>query len=108
MRGGWIASDKAVVARGGKADIAADLTFTREGKLIKVEETNTVKRGIRPICQATKLLDPDPVVRQMAEKDILVMGRAAKAYLDEQRAKASPNLRQAIDRIWHRIVQEGW
>jgi hypothetical protein len=73
-----------------------------------VEETNTVKAGVRPICQATKLLDPDPLVRRMAEKDILVMGRAAKEYLDEQRAKAPAELRQTIDRIRKRIADEGW
>ena len=30
----------------------------------------------------------------MAEKDILVMGRYAKPYLDEQRAKARPLVRR--------------
>ena len=105
---GWTASGKAVVTQGGKGQIAADLTFTENGKLTKVDETNTVKPGIRPICQATKLLDPDPIVRQMAEKDILDIGQAAKEYLDEQRAKASPELKRAIDRIWQCIVQEGW
>jgi hypothetical protein len=84
------------------------LTFTGAGKLAGIEEANTVKAGVRPICQASKLLDPDPVVRRMAEKDILVMGRAAKEYLEEQRAKASPELKRAIDRIWQRIVEEGW
>jgi hypothetical protein len=107
-KGGWTASGRAVVTQGGKGEIAADLSFTGDGKLAKVEETSTVKAGIRPICQATKLLDPDSIVRQMAEKDILVMGQRAKVYLDEQRAKASPELRQAIDHIWQRILQEGW
>jgi hypothetical protein len=107
-KGEWQASGKALVTAGGRGEIRANLTFTAEGKLAKVEEKNTVKAGVRPICQATKLLDPDPVVRQMAEKDILVMGRAAKEYLDEQRAKASPELRQAIGRVWQRIVEEGW
>jgi len=66
-----------------------------------------VFRGVRPICQATKLLDCDPLVGRMAEQDILVMGSLAKEYLDEQRAKAKPELRQAIDLIWQRIVKEG-
>jgi hypothetical protein len=107
-KGGWTASGRAVVTQGGKGEIAADLSFSGAGKLTKVEETSTVKAGIRPICQATKLLDPDSIVRQMAEKDILVMGQRAKPYLDEQRTKASPQLRQAIDHIWQRILQEGW
>ena len=66
-----------------------------------------LKPGPRPICHATKLLDPDPVVRAIVEQDLLIMGRAAKPYLDEQRAKASPELQQAIDRIWQRILNEG-
>jgi hypothetical protein len=106
--GGWKASGKAIVTHGGAGEINAKLGFTAEGKLSTVEEKNTVKAGVRPICQATKLLDPDPIVRQMAEKDILVMGRTAKEYLEEQRAKASPELARAIDRIWQRIAEEGW
>ncbi len=107
-KSGWRASGRAIVTHGGRGEIGVALNFTGPGKLTQVEETNTVKVGVRPICQATKLLDPDPVVLQMAEKDILVMGRAAKEYLDEQRAKASPALQGAIDHIWQRIVEEGW
>jgi multimeric flavodoxin WrbA len=62
---------------------------------------------MRPICQSTKLLDPDPIVRKMAEQDILIMGSPAKEYLDWQRTQVSPELRQAIDRIWQRIIKEG-
>ena len=43
----------------------------------------------------------------MAEQDVLVMGHAAKPYLDQVRATARPKLRQAIDRIWQRILDEG-
>jgi len=107
-RSGLRASGKAVVTKGGTGEIRASLSFTADGKLNKVEEVNTVKAGVRPICQATKLLDPDPIVRQMAEKDILVMGKAAKYYLDEQREKAPPELRQAIDQVWRRILDEEW
>ncbi len=42
----------------------------------------------------------------MAEDAILVMGRAAGEYLDEQRARASPAVREAIDRIWLQILIE--
>jgi hypothetical protein len=107
---GWKASGKAVVEpKGGdKGQIEVTLVFDADGKLAKAEEKADLKAGVRPICQATKLLDPDPVVRGMAEKDILVMGRRAKAYLDEQRARAGPELQQAIDRVWQRILDEGW
>src|SRR5262249_51568929 len=101
------ASGKAVVEPkgGNKGQLAVTMTF-ENGKLAKVEEENTVKPGVRPICQATKLLDPDPIVRGMAEQSILVMGSAAREYLMEQRAKASPELQKAIDRMWQRIVEE--
>jgi hypothetical protein len=99
---------KAVVEpkNGDKGFVQATLSFDDDGKLAKIEATSTLKAGVRPICQATKLLDPDPIVRGMAEQCLLVMGSAAKEYLDEQRAKAGPELQQAIDRIWRRIVDE--
>jgi hypothetical protein len=102
------ASGKVTVAQGGKGGLVATLAFDDKGKLAKVTEENGIKPGVRPICQATKLLDPDGLVRRMAEQDLLVMGRACKDYLDEQQAKASPELRKAIDRVWQRIVNEGW
>jgi hypothetical protein len=94
------------VTAGGKGHVRATLDFDSNGDLKDVSEVRRVCPGVRPICQATKLLDRDPLVRQMAEQDILVMGKAAKGYLDEQRAKARPELQKAIDRIWKRIVDE--
>jgi hypothetical protein len=102
------ASGKVVVTQGGKGELTATLTFDDKGKLAKVVEENAIKPGVRPICQATKLLDADPLVRRIAEQDILVMGRACKSYLDGQRAAASPELRREIDRVWKRIINEGW
>jgi hypothetical protein len=97
---------KAVVkpVRGDRGEIQATLVFDDAGRLARVTEVNTVRAGIRPICQATKLLDPDPIVRRMAEQDLLVMGRSARNYLNDQRARASAELRQAIDRMWQRIL----
>jgi hypothetical protein len=91
---------------GNKGEVKASLTF-KEGKLATAETKVNLTPGPRPICQATKLLDPDPIVRRMAEDAIRVMGSAAKPYLDEQRAKAGPELKDAIDRIWTRIQKEG-
>jgi hypothetical protein len=107
--GGREASGKAVVnPQGGNAgEIGVSLAFDSAGGLTSVSESASLNQGIRPICQATKLLDPDPIVRGMAEQSLLVMGRTAKEYLDEQRAKAGPELRAAIDEIWRRIVAEG-
>lgn len=90
---------------GDKGQLTSTLIFEK-GKLAKVTDEPKLQAGIRPICQATKLLDPDPVVRAMAEQAILVMGRSCKFYLDEQRAKASPELQKAIDRIWQRILDQ--
>ena len=100
------ASGKAVVERGGNGEIRVALRFGADGKLARVEEKAKLRPGPRPICQATKLLDPDPIVRRMAEQDLLIMGHPAKGYLDEQRAKAPPRLQKAIDRLWQRILNE--
>lgn len=107
--GGQRVTGKAVVAPqgGNQGEIVATLVFDPGGTLVSATETRSIKRGIRPICQATRLLDPDPVVRGMAEQDLLVMGAAAKQYLDEQRAAAPPELQRAIDRVWRRILAEG-
>jgi hypothetical protein len=93
------------VMKGGGGTLSAALTFDDNGKLDKVREEAKLRRGPRPICQASKLLDPDPLVRRIVEQDLLIMGTAAKDYLDEQRAQASPELRRAIDRLWQRIVE---
>jgi hypothetical protein len=98
------AAARAVVMAGGNGEINVEVTLDEAGKLVKATEMSTLKPGPRPICQATKLLDADPIVRQICEADLLIMGRAAKEYLDEQRAQASPELQQAIDRIWQRIL----
>jgi hypothetical protein len=100
---------KAVVVpeRGNKGEIVVTMTFGITGMLDKLAEKNAVVRGARPKCQATRLLDPDPLVRFMAEQDLLVIGQAGREYLREQRSKAGPELRRAIDRIWNQIVMEG-
>jgi hypothetical protein len=102
-----VAGEALVVPKGGnQGGIRAVLVFDSSGTLVSASGVAQIRRGIRPICQATKLLDQDLIVRGMAEQDILVMGRAAKEYLAEQRQNASPGLRDAIDRIWHKIVSE--
>ncbi len=97
----------AAVSAGGQGDIRMLMTFGAAGSLLDIYEKAAIRPGIRPICQATKLLDRDPIVRRMAEQDLLVMGRAAKPYLDQIRATARPKLQQAIDDIWKRILAEG-
>jgi len=104
---GATVAGQVVVTGGGRGEINMTMILDAWGIFVDVWETSTVLPGVRPICQATKLLDRDPIVRRMAEQDILVMGRMAKPYLDEIRAKAKPKLKQAIDRIWRRIVDEG-
>lgn len=92
---------------GDKGQIRARLTFDRAGKLRAIDHQAKLLAGMRPICQATKLLDADPVVRRMAEQDLLTLGRDAKGYLDFIRPTLSPALQGAVDRIWKRIVAEG-
>jgi hypothetical protein len=93
-------------AGGNKGEIKATIHFDK-GTIVKIDHKVDLSPGPRPRCQATKLLDADPIVRQMAEDSIRVMGSACKYYLDEQRAKADPALQKAIDRIWQRILEEG-
>jgi hypothetical protein len=97
----------AAVIAGGEGRVDMLMTLGTAGSLVHIYEKGTLRPGIRPICQATKLLDSDPIVRRMAEQDLLVMGGAAKPYLDQVRAAARPQLRVAIDRIWQRILEEG-
>jgi hypothetical protein len=106
--GGLETSGRAMVIAGGKGQVTVALAFDGEGKLSRFKEDAKIQAGPRPICQATKLLDPDPIVRRMAEQDLLFMGLAAGDYLREQRAQANPELRQAIDRLWRRIQEQGW
>ena len=97
----------AAVMAGGAGQIDVLITLGAAGSFVQIYEKNALRPGVRPICQATRLLDRDPIVRRMAEQDVLVMGRAAKPYLDQVRATARPKLQQAIDRIWQRILDEG-
>jgi hypothetical protein len=102
---GLTATAESSVAKGGNGDFKIALVFDYEdGKLIKITETSEIKPGPRPICHATLLLDANPLVRRIVEQDLFIMGRAAKYYLDEQRAKANPDLQKAIDRMWQRIL----
>jgi hypothetical protein len=101
------ARGRAMVTQGGNGELTATLTYTG-GKLTSVAETAQIRPGPRPICQATKLLDADLIVRRMAEQDLLIMGRAARGYLTEQRDRAGPELRDAIDRLWRKIEANGW
>ncbi|TNE30577.1 MAG: hypothetical protein EP349_05050 [Alphaproteobacteria bacterium] len=95
------------LTNGGKGKVHARLEFSPAHMLLNATTTPDIQSGIRPICQASKLLDSDPIVRKMAAQDILVMGSKAKFYLDEQRLKADPALKKAIDGIWLQIVTEG-
>jgi hypothetical protein len=97
---------RTAAAEGGNGEISVEVIFDADGKLTKATSTSTLKPGPRPICQATKLNDADPLVRRICEQDLLIMGRLAKDYLDEQRAKADPELQKAIDQIWERILKD--
>jgi hypothetical protein len=97
-----------VAEAGNSGSFKAVVRFDRADKFSGVtEEKNNVKQGMRPRCQATLLLHPEKLVREIAEQDLVVMGSMAKEYLTEQRAKASPELRREIDRVWQRIVADG-
>lgn len=90
---------------GNEGYLESQLVFAADGKLKSAESTNKLQEGMRPICQSTKLLDPDPIVRKMAEQDILLMGPSCKSYLDEMHSRANPATQKAIENIWRRIEQ---
>ncbi len=91
---------------GNTGEIQAELSFSNHGRLLSVEDVCTLKAGMRPICQSTLLLDPNPLVRRIAERDLLIMGKACAPYLQEQSAKATPALKAEIARIWRQIIAE--
>jgi hypothetical protein len=94
------------VTGGGSGAIKANVWFSTPSYLVyQVVEKVELVAGIRPICQSTKLLDKDPIVRKMAEQDLLAMGVSCFEYLEAQRAKSSPELQKAIDMIWQRILE---
>jgi len=103
---GLTAIAKMTVTQGGNGELLVTMTFDKNGQLDRLTETNKIRAGPRPICQATKLLDADPIVRKMAEQQILYLGRLAKDYLAEQRAKASPEVQKAIDALWKKIEEQ--
>jgi hypothetical protein len=92
---------------GNTGEIKATLRFDRaSGAMTDFNEDVNLQEGMRPICQSTKLLDKDPLVRKMAEQDLLIMGKFAKPYLDWQRERVSPELQHAIDAVWQKILDE--
>jgi hypothetical protein len=104
MEGGFL---NVVPEGGNKGHLGVEVWLDNTGKITKVVEDNKIVQGMRPKCQATRLLDPDPFIRDLCEQDLLVMGRMCEGYLKEQRARASPELQRAIDRVWQRILDEG-
>jgi hypothetical protein len=93
-------------AGGNSGEVTSTLSIDSSGKLISANDKSTLKAGMRPICQSTKLLDPDPLVRRMAEQDLLIMGQDCFWYLDMMRAESSPELQNAIDAIKVRILKD--
>lgn len=101
---GFAAGKGARGAEDGNGALTVTLQVNDAGKVGKVDVVNKVRPGPRPICQATKLLDADPVVRAMAAEQLLLMGASCTDYLAQRRAEAaSAELRQAIDAIGGRI-----
>ena len=95
-----------VPERGDKGKLTVEMEFG-DGNVRSIQTGGKLIPGIRPRCQATRLLDKDPVVREVMRRDILVMGRACRSYLTEARDQASPELKLAIDQIWQQILDEG-
>jgi hypothetical protein len=96
---------KVVPKSGDRGALDVELVFDPTGHVVHSREQRTAQPGIRPKCQATKLLDKDPIVRLMAEQDILVMGVRCRPYLLQIRSRSSKPLQRAIDRMLWQIDQ---
>jgi len=95
------------VTAGGRGHIEMLMTLGTAGGPVNIYGRAALVSGVRPICQATKLLDRDPSVRRAWRNRTYGHGRAAKPYLDQVRATARPKLQDAIDRVWLRILRDG-
>ena len=99
---------RSIVKKGGNGEIKVMAGFSPNGGF-KVNQALSLKPGPRPRCQATKLLDRDPIVRYMADAELRFLGVAALPYLRDQLNKAdSRRLRRAIARLMAEIEAEGW
>lgn len=87
---------RALVTAGGNGELRVRLHLAGG---FRAELDVALQRGPRPRCHATKLLDPDPIVRQIVRDDLLFMGPAALPYLRARRAEADPALAAAIDEL---------
>ena len=107
-KGGPIARGevKVEMKRGNRGSVTVSLSFL-QGKLENVTPGGKVLPGIRPRCQATRLLHADPVIRDIMRRDLIVMGSSAREYLAERWEKAGPKLRKEIEGVWKQIVAEG-
>ena len=77
----------------------------RQATAAAVEQAAAVRDIVRSTGSMRTITQQ--VSRAMAEQALLYMGRSAKEYLDEQKARAaSPEPKAAIDRIWKKICEE--
>ncbi|GIW79398.1 MAG: hypothetical protein KatS3mg105_1205 [Gemmatales bacterium] len=94
-----------VTPKGGNSGELIVYLAREDGNKATVRIENKIRRGPKPICQATRLLDPDPILCRICEQQLLLIGVHADDYLADRRARAeTAELRNAIDRIWQRIV----
>ncbi|MBN1696025.1 MAG: dockerin type I repeat-containing protein [Spirochaetales bacterium] len=100
----WEVTGTSTVSGGGEGYITARAVIDVLGSLMYVDEEYELIAGIRPICQSTLLLNPNTVIRTMAEQDLLVMGTCAQHYLFSWRQRLEPELQLAVERIWQRIL----
>jgi hypothetical protein len=87
---------RALATAGGNGELSVTLRFPGS---FKAELVKKLVMGPRPRCHATKLLDPDPIVRQIVRDDLHTMGCAARRYLETQRDLAAPPLRREIESL---------
>jgi len=75
-------------------------TFTATAEVVRYFDAKPVLVDVEAdsLCMDAEAARALPIIRGMAEDSIRMMGSSCKPYLDEQRAKANAELREAIDR----------
>ena len=96
------------MTKGGNGEVLVTMQFGEDGKLRHVTQTEKVRPGPRPICQATKLLDPRPDRPTDGRAGPTLHGVGRTRLFDGAAELGTPEMQQAIDQLWRRIVADRW
>jgi len=90
---------------GGQGHIDLLMTLGTAGSLLHVSEKSALRPGVRPICQATKLLDSHPMCAAWRNKTP-GHGPVGQAVPGTHSSDSRIQIPAAIDCIWRCILEE--